>query len=83
MADAIDLRSIVERLVGSSPTTGTIFMKSQEEIKKEIIEGNLDKIDNLSDIVTVLESYLSIPSLDGRTARQGLRKQMQEMLDNL
>lgn len=59
------------------------FMKSIEDVKLEIIQGNLAKIEEMYKILTMLESYLQRPSLDGRTDRQEMRKKLKESLDSL
>jgi len=43
----------------------------------------LDKMEEMYKILTVLESYLQRPSLDGRMDRQDLRNKLKEMLDSL
>lgn len=58
-------------------------MKSIEDVQLEIIQGNLAKVEEMYNILTMLESYLQRPSLDGRTDRQDMRKKLKEALDKL
>jgi hypothetical protein len=43
----------------------------------------LDKMEEMYNILTMLESYLQRPSLDGRPDRQEIRKKLKESLDSL
>lgn len=42
-----------------------------------------DKFVQLWDIVELLDSYLQMPSTDGRADRQELRKKLREMIDKI
>lgn len=43
----------------------------------------LDKMKEMYNILTMLESYLSRPSCDGRIDRSEMRKKLKELLDSL
>ena len=43
----------------------------------------LDKMEEMYNILTILESYLLRPSCDGRIDRGDMRKKLKELLDSL
>jgi DNA integrity scanning protein DisA with diadenylate cyclase activity len=59
------------------------FLSRDEVVTLNSSFRRLDKLEEMYKILTILESYLERPSLDGRMDRQDLRKQLNEMLDNL
>jgi hypothetical protein len=85
--DALNAELTVEIEARIRKTNDTSILKDLAtqrelaELYRQIVVG--DKFVQLWDIVNLLDSYLQMPSLDGRMDRQEMRKKLREMIDKI
>jgi len=60
---------------------GLATQRKLTELHRTVVVN--EKFIQLWDIVELLDSYLKIPSTDGRTDRQEMRKQLRKMIDKI